>query len=190
MIDQFRKMLLGEYDNSLQVAKEESEGDRIHPLAIHGIYDVTHLIQSLPEDFRGIFVLEESRFHMDTHTVDKKYLFSYEEVSEGILLKSYQLPDGLPEGGEMLSDTDWMIPNKDLEESPRFQPLLLRWDGTCFAGENVSQFSVEHRFYFRLEVHSQKFYVKELLKKDDIIVAGYESPIHYLPRKEGAPCHY
>ena len=92
--------------------------------------------------------------------------------------------------GDKLSETNWMISYGNLEESPRFQPLLLKWDGRCFVGENVSQFSAEHRFYFRLEVHSQEFYVKELLKKDDIIVAGYESSIHYLPRKEGAPCHY
>ncbi len=189
MIDKFRKMLLGEYDNSLQVKREEAEGHGIHPLAIHGIYDVTHLVQALPEDFRGIFVLEESHFHMGAHTVEKKYLFSYEEVSEGILLKSYQFPEGLLESGDRLSETDWMIPYEKLEESPRFQPLLLKWDGRCFVGENVSQFSPEHRFYFRLEVYTQEFYVKELLKKDHIVVAGYESPIHYLPRKEGAPCH-
>ncbi len=186
----FRDMLVGEYDNSIQFKREEEEGTQIHPYASHDIFDVTASIKNLPESFHGIFVIEESHFDMGSHVIDKRYLFSYEEEAEGVLLKSYLLPEGFPERGKKEALSEWFIEHRHLEISPRFEPLLLKWDGKAFCGENVSQFSQEHRFYFKLEVYDQEFYVKEMLKKEETIIAGYETPIHYLPRKEGAPCHY
>jgi hypothetical protein len=176
----FIEMLCGTFDNKEQCHKEAAEGNPIHPLARHIIGTCNHKMVKLPKDFSGHFVIEESYFDMGTHQIDKHYLFLYEMISEHqVRLTSYNIPDNLNKETFTNANPQVVMDYETLEISPRFSPLVLESVKDTFVGENVSKFSEEHIFKFRLEVTKDALYVTEALEKKGEIVAGYLSPIVY-----------
>lgn len=174
------KMLCGTFDNKEQCQTESAEENQIHPLARHIIGTCNHKMVNLPRAFSGQFVIEESYFDMGTHQIDKHYLFLYEMVSaHQIRLSSYNIPEHLSKETFTNANPQITIDYDTLVISPRFSPLILESVGDSFAGENVSQFSEEHIFKFRLEVTPKALYVTEILEKEGAIVAGYDSPTIY-----------
>jgi hypothetical protein len=176
----FMQMLCGTFENREQCQKEAEEGNPIHPIARHIIGTCNHKIVNLPKEFMGQFVIEESYFDLGTHQIDKHYLFLYEMVSDNqIRLSSYNIPEHLSKETFTNANAEITIDYDRLEISPRFSPLLLESVGDTFVGENVSKFSEEHIFKFRLEVTKDALYVTEVLEKQGEIVAGYDSPTIY-----------
>jgi hypothetical protein len=101
-----------------------------------------------------------------------------------ILLTSYNIPEELEKETFTNNNDKLRIDYQQLMVSPRFRPLVLERTGVSFVGGNVSQFSAEHIFKFRLEVTPDALYVTETLIKEDVIVAGYDSPVIYKRAKE------
>jgi hypothetical protein len=177
----FIKMLCGTFDNKEQCQKEAEEGNQIHPMARHIIGTCNHKMVNLPKDFSGQFVIEESYFDMGTHQIDKHYLFLYEMTpTHQVLLTSYNIPDYINKETFTNENSQISMDYNALKISPRFSPLILESVGDTFAGENVSKFSEEHIFKFRLEVTKDILYVTEALEKEGEIVAGYDNPIIYI----------
>lgn len=180
IIDEFMEMLCGTFDNKEQVRKEAAEGNPIHPMARHIIGACNQKMINLPKDFVGQFVIEESYFDLGTQQIDKHYLFLYEMTSGNqVCLSSYNIPENLSKETFTNANALITIDYAALEISPRFSPLILESVGDAFVGENVSKFSEEHIFKFRLEVTKDALYVTEILEKDGACVAGYYEPIIY-----------
>jgi hypothetical protein len=176
----FIEMLCGTFDNQEQCQEEVDVGNPIHPLARHIIATCNHKMVNLPKDFSGQFVIEESYFDMKTHQIDKHYLFLYEMISEHqVQLTSYNIPDNLDKETFTNANPQIIIDYDALETSPRFSPLILESIGDTFVGDNVSKFSEEHIFKFKLEITNDALYVTEALEKEGEIIAGYHSPIVY-----------
>lgn len=117
---------------------------------------------------------------MGTHQIEKHYLFLYEMISDHqVQLTSYNIPGHLSKETFTNANAEITIDYDSLEISPRFSPLILESVGDTFVGENVSKFSEEHIFKFRLEVTKDALYVTEVLEKEGSLVAGYDSPIVY-----------
>lgn len=180
MMNQFMRMLCGTFSNQEQCQHETAEGNRIHPLAKHIIGECNNKMTNLPKEFAGHFVIEESYFDLGTHKVDKHYLFLYEPVSDDqIRLSSYNIPEHINKEVFTNSNSQIILDYASLEISPRFSPLILERSGDSFVGENMSKFSEEHIFKFRLEVNRDSLYVTEILEKNGELVAGYYSPTIY-----------
>jgi len=99
--------------------------------------------------------------------------------AQQVRLTSYNIPDYINKETFTNANPQISIDYDTLEISPRFSPLILESLGDTFVGENVSKFSEEHIFKFRLEVTEDILYVTEALEKEGETVAGYHSPIVY-----------
>ncbi len=162
-----------------------ASGGQIHPKARHIIFVCNDRIDNLPLDFPGFFVIEESYFDMGDRMIEKHYLFMYKEDREGkICLTSYNLPKNIPPEDFINKNKDLRIDYNKLEISPRFQPLLLEEIDNEFFGENVSTFAPETLFKFSLRVSRDRLLVKELLERNGVKIAGYETPIIYQRAKD------
>ena len=180
-IDRFMEMLCGTFDNREQCRQEGASGDRVHPGAAHVIGSCNDKMNNLPADFNGRFVIEESYFDMGDHTIAKHYLFFYEEADDGrIRLTSYDPPADVERDSLTNENRDLRLDYTKIQVSPRFTPLLLDEIDGEFVGENVSQFSTEAIFKFRLVVAPHALYVTELLERNGERVAGYDTPTIYI----------
>lgn len=180
-LETFMDMLCGTFDNREQCLAEDAAGARVHPDATHIIGDCTDRMVGLPEDFSGRFVIEESYFDMGERTIAKHYLFLYEETDGGgIRLTSYDPPADVPRESLTNSNNNLVLNYAEIRVSPRFTPLLLDEVDGAFIGENVSQFSTEALFRFRLVVKPDALYVTELLQRNGERVAGFDTPTVYV----------
>lgn len=174
------RMLSGIFTNEEQIRKEDMEGKRVHPAAKHIITPCGHMISNIPEGLRNGFVIEESYFDLGDRVIDKHYLFLYEEVGvRTVRLTSFNLPKNI-EFGKFIGGNDHIrMDFRDLEVSPRFEPLLLNKNNGEYFGENVSSFGPGKIFRFSLRVSEEGFEVKELLEADGKKSAGYDTPVVY-----------
>ena len=76
-LNEFIELLSGKFDNSDQLKQLEKEGINSYPYAKHINTVCNDKINGLPEDFKGIFLLEESYYTVNKHTNDMPHLFLF-----------------------------------------------------------------------------------------------------------------
>ena len=101
-LDDFTGMMTGHFDNKEQFDKMQAEG-KTYPYAEHVNTICNDKIKNLPEDFNGRFVVEESYYETNGKRHASPHLFLITETEQGILLSSYEIPEG--EDKKTFSDT-------------------------------------------------------------------------------------
>lgn len=89
----FIKLMTGHFDNKEQFDKMQAEG-KTYPYAKHINTACNDKIKNLPENFKGTFVVEESYYETDGKSHASPHLFLISEYNEGIVLSSYDIPNG------------------------------------------------------------------------------------------------
>ena len=92
-LDEFTEMMTGHFDNKEQFDKMQAEG-KIYPYAEHVNTICNDKNKNLPEDFNGWFVVEESYYETNGKRHASPHLFLITETAQGILLSSYEIPEG------------------------------------------------------------------------------------------------
>ena len=92
-LEQFMNLLTGSFDNSRQYEQMQKE-KKDFPFARHVNHACNDKILGLPKDFPGIFMVEESYYTTNGQTHGSHHLFLFTEERGGILLTSYELPEG------------------------------------------------------------------------------------------------
>ncbi len=92
-LDKFIGMMTGHFDNKEQFNKMQAEG-KTYPYAEHVNTICNDKIKNLPEDFNGKFVVEESYYETNGKRHASPHLFLITETEQGILLSSYEIPEG------------------------------------------------------------------------------------------------
>ena len=92
-LDEFTEMMTGHFDNKEQFDKMQAEG-KTYPYAEHVNTICNDKIKNLPEDFNGRFVVEESYYETNGKRHASPHLFLITETEQGILLSSYEIPEG------------------------------------------------------------------------------------------------
>ena len=92
-LENFAGMMTGHFDNKDQFDKMQEEG-KTYPYAEHVNTICNDKINNLPEDFKGIFVVEESYYEINGRRHASPHLFLITEAEDGILLSSYEIPEG------------------------------------------------------------------------------------------------
>lgn len=179
----FKKVIVGKFNNLEQVEKEKSEGKIIHPIAKHINGICNDKIDNLPNDFKGIFVIEES-YYTDVkseRTNVLPHLFLFEENEEGkVKLISYELPKSISRSEFTNSNDNLRIDYNELEISQKFNPMIYEYkDGVGFHGRSLSNFGPDTTFLLDETLSEDVFEVNEILKKGDRVIVGFESPIIY-----------
>ena len=180
----FKKVIVGNFNNLDQIEKEKSQGRIVHPIAKHINRVCNDKIRNLPNEFKGIFVIEES-YYTDVKTNKTNilpHLFLFEEVENGqVKLVSYEVPKEISKKEFTNSNKELEMDYNDLEVSDRFTPMIYEYkEGKGFYGKSFSNFGRGVTFLLEETLSENKFEVSEILKKDDKILIGFETPIEYI----------
>ena len=183
-IQQFKKILVGDLDNRLQVFEERYRGQQIHPLAKHVTRECTHRVHHQPDDVGGIFILEESYYtYPDKETEIKPLLFYIEPHGDrSVLLHSMQVPDRMDIKTFVNANDGWQLDYRELRESERFRPALYQWhDAGFFTVFHPNELGNGMRFTLIEKLTPDCLYVMELLEKDGQRLTPYATPLQYRP---------
>lgn len=180
----FKKVIVGDFTNTKQVEEEKLSGKVIHPLAKHVNRICNDKIKNLPNDFKGIFVIEESYYtYTDTQRTNiMNHLFLFEELPSGkVKLTSYETPKSFSKKEFTNSNDKLVMDYNELEISSKFTPLIYDYiKGSGFYGKSLSNFSEDTTFLLEETLNENSFEVSEILKKGDRVLIGFDTPILYI----------
>ena len=138
-LDNFIGMMTGHFDNKEQFDKMQAEG-KTYPYAEHVNTICNDKIKNLPEDFNGRFVVEESYYETNGKRHASPHLFLITETEQGILLSSYEIPEG--EDKKVFSYASMKkVDYAELKKSEKFTPALYHEKDGIWEGSSISQFS-------------------------------------------------
>ena len=92
-IENFVRLMTGRFDNKEQFTEMKKAG-KMFPYAQHVNTVCNDKIKNMPEDFTGIFIVEESYYETDGKCHASPHLFLITENKDGIMLSSYEIPVG------------------------------------------------------------------------------------------------
>ena len=85
--------MTGHFDNKEQFT-EMKEAGKIFPYAQHVNTVCNDKIKNIPEDFTGIFIVEESYYETAGRRHASPHLFLITDNNDKIMLSSYEIPEG------------------------------------------------------------------------------------------------
>ena len=174
----FIGLLEGCFDNREQFEYKKKQGTQF-PYAKHINTVCNGRIADLPQDFAGVFLLEESYYtqHGSTHASPHLFLFT-EEAEGAIKLTSYNMPEGYTNDSfniESLGRLDY----EALTPSSKFTPALYRKKDGVWEGGSVSMFSPVLKFTLHERFSEDCLEVNESMEVNGKRTFGFDQPIIY-----------
>ena len=177
-LDDFTGMMTGHFDNKEQFDKMQAEG-KTYPYAEH--------VNTICNDknkkiFRrisnGRFVVEESYYETNGKRHASPHLFLISENNEGIVLSSYDIPNG-EDKNTFSYDSMKAVDYSELNESKKFAPALYREKDGVWEGGSTSQFSPVMIFKLWERFSEDSLEVSEIIEVNGRRTFGYDDPIVY-----------
>ena len=177
-LQQFVELLTGSFDNREQYEQMQKEGNQTFPLARHVNTACNDKITGLPQDFDGVFVLEESYYTVGERTNASPHLFLFTMEGEAVKLTSYEMPEGY--------DKDTLdrvllkpVAFDALKPSAKFTPTLYHERDGVWEGGSESMFSSVLKFTLFERFSSEQLEVSESMEVNGKRTFGYDVPILY-----------
>lgn len=177
-LNEFIKLLSGKFDNSDQLKQLEKEGIHSYPYAKHINTVCNDKINDLPEDFEGIFLLEESYYTVNKHTNAMPHLFLFTEEGDKIKLTSYEMPEGYTKENFCYENIT-SIQYNSLKVSEKFTPALYEEKEGVWEGGSISMFSPSLKFTLHERFSEKVLEVSEIMESNDKRIFGYDKPLVY-----------
>lgn len=183
----FRSFIVGHFDNSAQVAREQARGCVEHPLAVHVSDVANQKIDGVPAGFAGVFVLEETYYTNVTTgtTTPSPFLFLFTERADGrVQIASYTLPARLAPGDVRNNNTQLRFDFNELVQSPTFTPAAYTFDARAqvFALNATTVLSPTQQFVLIETVSSYQIRTLEQVLINGHNVMPFATPIEYARR--------
>jgi hypothetical protein len=185
LLDIFREIITGDFDNSRQVAEEIAAGGQIHPLAKHVNRVADHKIDGLPVKYAAdtFWVIEESYYEYPGKVVEiKPFLFNFwQGEGDTVLLKVYQFPAHIKKEDINNSNENLRLKFEELVPSPTFKGATYTYnkeEGT-FSTHAPNDLGNGIKFTLIETFSKDKLIVMELLEKDGVRLTPYIDPIIY-----------
>ena len=159
-LDNFINMMTGHFNNKEQFDNMQREG-KTYPYAEHINTICNEKILNLPKDFNGKFVVEESYYETNGKRHASPHLFLITEKEDGIVLYSYEIPEG------------------ELKKSEKFTPALYHEKDGIWEGGSTSQFSPVMTFKLWEKFSDSCLEVSESMEVNGKKTFGYDEPIIY-----------
>lgn len=170
-------ILTGSFNNSEQLERMK-QNKLDFPYAEHINTICNDKIRNLPNDFKGIFMVEESYYIENGNTHAAPHLFLFTEEEKGIKLTSYELPDGYDKNTFTYKALK-MIDYNDLKVSERFTPALYIEKDGVWEGGSTSMFSPVLKFTLFERFSKEYLEVSESMEVKGKKTFGYDEPILY-----------
>ena len=174
LLNEFINLLVGNFDNSEQYNRLK---DKVFPFARHVNTVCNRKIKNLPNDFKGIFVLEESYYTIKERTNASSHLFLFTEEKEGIKLTSYEIPKGFGRNVTYsdIEELDYL----NLHVSEKFTPAIYKLNDGAWEGGSESMFSPVLKFKLFERFSKEMLEVSETMEMNGKRTFGYDEPIIY-----------
>lgn len=176
-LQSFMELLTGRFDNKEQKQKFERTGNYDFPYAEHVNTVCNDKITGLPDNYTGIFLIEESYYTTGEKTHASNHLFLFTENEEGILLTSYEVPDQYNKNTFAYKNITTMEYSL-LKKSSKFTPALYRKQGEVWEGGSESMFSPVMKFILHEKFSKEYLEVSESIEVNGRTF-GYDDPIIY-----------
>ena len=176
-LDNFVGMMTGHFDNKDQFNKMQAEG-KTYPYAEHVNTICNDKINNLPEDFKDIFVVEESYYEINGKRHASPHLFFITEIEQGILLSSYEIPAG-EDKNTFSYNSMKSVDYSELKKSEKFTPALYKENNGSWEGGSVSQFTPVMIFRLWERFSEACLEVSESMEVNGKRTFGYDVPIIY-----------
>lgn len=177
-LQQFVELLTGSFDNREQVEQMRREGNQAFPLARHVNTACNDKITGLPQDFDGVFVLEESYYTVGDKTNASPYLFLFTMEGEAVKLTSYEMPEGYDKDSFNAANLK-PVAFDTLKPSAKFTPALYHERDGVWEGGSESMFSPVLKFTLFERFSSEQLEVSESMEVNGKRTFGYDVPILY-----------
>ncbi len=178
----FEKIIVGHFDNQDQIDNEISDGQQIHPYAVHVTEVINHRISNIPSDFVGTFILEESYYtYPDGSKKIKPLFFRVTPCGEfDIHLQSVQIPDRLDDKEVVNANPDLSFDYEELEVREQFGKATYHNIGDKFVVNHLTDMGGGILFNLIETLSDGRLQVMELVKKNGHKITPYDSPIIYI----------
>ena len=176
-IKKFVELMTGEFDNKEQFM-EMKEAGKSFPYAQHINTVCNDKIKNIPEDFNGIFVVEESYYETDGKRHASPHLFLITDSNAGVILSSYEIPAG-EDKNKFSYYSMKKVEYSDLKRSEKFTPALYQEKDGVWEGGSVSQFTPVMTFRLWERFSETCLEVSESMEVNGKKTFGYDVPVIY-----------
>ena len=187
-LDNFIGMMTGYFDNKEQFNMMQATG-KIYPYAKHVNTVCNDKINNIPHDFNGKFVVEESYYETNGNRHASPHLFLITENEDGILLSSYEIPEG-EDKNTFSYKTMKNVDYSELKKSEKFTPALYHEKNGVWEGGSTSQFSPVMTFKLWERFSNSFLEVSESMEINGKRTFGYDDPIVYKRVRAGVENKY
>jgi hypothetical protein len=179
-IDLFKQYIVGDFNNTAQVAAELQAGQQIHPQAVHVNRIADAKILGAPK-VDGFWLLEESYYTYPGKPMEvKPYLFLFEAIGDtAVRLTPYKLPSNIAAPDIRNDNAQLSFDYREIMPSPSFKPANYQLREGKFYLHAVNDLGNGLRFSLIETISSERLQVMELLEKDGKRLTAYETPILY-----------
>lgn len=177
-LQQFVELLTGSFDNREQYEQMQKEGNKTFPLARHVNTACNDKITGLPQDFDGVFVLEESYYTVGERTNASPHLFLFTMEGEAVKLTSYEMPEDYDKDSFTYQQLK-PVAFDALKPSAKFTPALYHERDGVWEGGSESMFSPVLKFTLFERFSSEQLEVSESMEVNGKRTFGYDVPILY-----------
>lgn len=176
-VERFVKLMTGHFDNKEQFT-EMKEAGKIFPYAQHVNTVCNDKIKNIPEDFTGIFIVEESYYETDGRRHASPHLFLITDSDNGIILSSYEIPEG-EDKNTFSYHSMKIVEYSELKKSEKFTPAIYQEKDGVWEGGSVSQFTPVMVFRLWEKFSDTCLEVSESMEVHGKRTFGYDVPIRY-----------
>lgn len=184
-IDIFREVITGDFDNSRQVAEEQSAGKQVHPLARHVNRVADSKIDGLPQTnlSSSFWIIEESYYEYPGKPLEiKPYLFRFSQGADNTVdLQVFQFPPHFKKEEIKNSNGSLRLNFADLKPSPSFKGATYTYhpENGTFTTNTPNDLGNGMKFTLTETLSKTQLIVMELLEKNGQRLTPYDTPIIY-----------
>ncbi len=183
ILDEFISILVGDLDNRDQIEQEKAQGKQIHPYAKHITRDCTHIINNIPSDLEGRYVLEESYYtYPESEMIIKPLFFYVIERDQSVWLHSVSVPERLDPAEVINANEELYFDYEELEIKEQFGAAVYTFfpDEKCFRTDHFCEFAPGLTFRLTERLSHEGLEVMEVWTKDGIVTTPYSTPLLYV----------
>ncbi len=178
-LNEFVEIITGNFNNAQQFEQMKAQGKEF-PYAEHVNTACNDKITNLPEDFAGVFMVEESYYTANGNTHASPHLFLFTQEGADIKLTSYELPEGYDKNSFTYKDLQ-QVDYSQLKVSEKFTPALYTEKEGVWEGGSTSMFSPVLKFTLFERFSKECLEVSESMEVNGKKTFGYDEPILYRP---------
>lgn len=177
-LNDFINILTGNFDNKEQFENLKNNGISNFPYAEHINTACNNKIINLPENFDGIFMVEESYYTTNGKTNSSPHLFLFTQENNDIKLTSYEIPEGYSKANFTYKDIE-TIDYLKLKISEKFTPAIYKLKDNVWEGGSISMFTPVMKFTLFERFSQEKLEVNESIEVNGKRTFGFDEPIIY-----------